>query len=204
MPAMKATHRRDILTFSAFDRARNLDFNGWLLVRDEGNILVDPVEMSDHDIAHARELGGVAWIVVTNSDHIRAASSLAATFGAEVAAPAAEREGWTGPCARWLRAGDDAWPGIEVLELEGSKTPGELAFVVDGDTLITGDLVRAHRGGGLNLLPDAKLRDKTAALASLRALADRPALRAVLVGDGWPIFEDAPRHLRRLLDEAGT
>lgn len=197
---MKATHRADIFTFSRFDPVRNVDFNAWFLVREDGNVLVDPVEMSEHDIAHANELGGVAWIVITNSDHVRAAPELAKLFGAHVAGPAAEREGFPVACDRWLAGGDAAFPGIEIVAFSGSKTPGELALVVDGDTLVTGDLVRAHKGGGIHLLPDAKLVDRGAALASLRALTEQHHLRAVLVGDGWPLFADAHAHLERLLD----
>jgi hypothetical protein len=200
---VKATHRADIFTFSRFDPERNIDFNGWFLVREGGNVLVDPVEMSEHDIAHARELGGVAWIVITNSDHVRAAPELAKAFHAEVAGPAAEREGFPVACDRWLGSGDAAFAGIEIVALDGSKTPGELALVVDGDTLITGDLVRAHKGGGIHLLPDAKLVDRDAALASLRALAEEHHLRAVLVGDGWPLFADAHAHLRDLVERPG-
>jgi hypothetical protein len=195
---VKATHRGDIFTFSTFDPVRNVDFNGWFIAREGGNVLVDPVAMSDHDIAHAKELGGVAWIVITNSDHVRAAPQLAEVFGANVAGPAAEREGFPVPCDRWLEGGEQAFVGVEVVALQGSKTPGELALVVDGDTLVTGDLLRAHKGGGIHLLPDAKLVDREAALASVRALAERRELRAVLVGDGWPLFADAHAHLERL------
>lgn len=196
---MKASHRADIFTFSVFDPVRNVDFNGWFLRRDAGNVLVDPVAMSDHDVAHAKGLGGVAWIVITNSDHVRASVTLASVFGAKIAGPAAERDGFPIACDRWLAAGDDALAGIEVVALAGSKTPGELALVVDDTTAIFGDLVRAHRGGGLHLLPPEKLVDREAALASLRPLAERGTITAVLVGDGWPMFERAGEHLRALV-----
>ena len=66
-----------------------------------------------------------------------------------------------------------------------------------GDTLIFGDIVRGQRGGALNLLPDAKLKDKAAVISSLRPLLDLPALSAVLVGDGHSAF----RHGRDALAE---
>ncbi len=201
---VKATHRPDIHTFATFDPVRNVDFNGWFVVRDGGNVLVDPVAMSEHDLAHARQLGGVAWIVITNSDHVREAPALAQAFGARVAGPAAERETFPIPCNRWLEGGETFVPGVEVIALDGSKTPGELALVIDGDTLVTGDLVRAHRGGSIHLLPDDKLRDRAAAIASLRPLAARPELRAVLVGDGWPLFDHAHAHLQRLAEATPT
>jgi hypothetical protein len=93
-------------------------------------------------------------------------------------------------------------PELEVIELHGSKTPGELALLLDGDTLVTGDLLRGHRAGRLNLLPDAKLGDKERALDSLEALARRAGIEAVLVGDGWPVFRGGSGALLELLREA--
>jgi hypothetical protein len=197
---MKATHRPDIWTFAVFDPARDVDFNGWLLVREGGNVLVDPVAMSEHDREHLARLGGAAWIAVTNSDHVRAAGELARELGAKLAGPAAERDGFPLRCDAWLGRGETWVAGIEVIELDGSKTPGELALVVDGDTLVVGDLVRAHTGGRLGILPDAKLRDRAAAVASVRMLADRAGIAAVLVGDGWPVFRDGGARLRELAD----
>lgn len=85
-----------------------------------------------------------------------------------------------------------------MLELQGSKTPGELALLVDGTTLITGDLVRAHRGGALSMLPDPKLSDRALALASVKRLAAIDTIEAVLVGDGWPMFRDGHQALVEL------
>jgi hypothetical protein len=93
--------------------------------------------------------------------------------------------------------------GLTALALDGSKTPGELALVLDGSTLVTGDLVRAHRGGGLDLLPDAKLVDRAAAIASVRRLAALPGIDAVLVGDGWPVFRGGAAALAELVASAG-
>lgn len=196
---MKALHRPDLYCWSRFDETRNLDFHGYALVRDGGNVLVDPLPMSEHDLAHLVALGGASTIVVTNSDHVRATVELAARFGASIAGPAGERESFPIACDRWLGAGDVVVDGVVVHELAGSKTPGELALVVDRTTLITGDLIRAHRGGALTLLPDPKLSDKTRAIESLRALASLEAIEAVLVGDGWPVFVDGHRRLVELL-----
>lgn len=200
---MKATHRPDIFSASVFDEARNLDFNGTLLVRPDGNVLVDPMPMTPHDREHLASLGGAADIVITNSDHVRDAVELAAQTGARLVGPVAERDGFPVACATWLSGGDPWRPGIEVVALAGSKTPGEIALVVDDDTLVAGDLIRGHVGGLLNLLPDAKLGDRAAAVASIRELAQRSALQAVLVGDGWPVFRDGHARLSDLLASLG-
>jgi len=200
---MKRLHRPDLYGWSSFDEARDLDFHSVLWVRADGNVAIDPLPLSSHDGAHLTTLGGAALIVVTNSDHLRGATALAAATGARLAGPRAERGRPGLDCTLWLGEGDEPVPGLRVLELEGSKTPGELALLLEETTLVTGDLVRAHAGGRLDLLPEPKLRDRGAALVSLRRLASLSRVEAVLPGDGWPAFRDGGALLRELLDSLG-
>jgi hypothetical protein len=198
---MKRLHRMDLYGWSRFDESRDIDFHGVAWVRPGGNVLIDPLPMSEHDAAHLERLGGAALVIVTNSDHARAAAELAQRFGARLCGPRAERETLGLPCDGWLGEGDEPVEGLKVVEMHGSKTPGELALVIDATTLVTGDLVRGHAGGRLNLLPDAKLADRAAAVASVRRIVQQyPHIEAVLVGDGWPVFRDGARALRELVD----
>ena len=196
---MKRLHRPDIFGWSEFNEDRNIDFHSVVWVRPEGNVVVDPLALGEHDEAHLRELGGVAWIVVTNSDHVRDSSKLAERTGAQLAGPSQEAANFPVECARWLADGDEVVPGMTALALEGSKTPGELALLLEGATLITGDLIRAHEGGALCLLPEKKLSDRRKAIASVRRLTLLPELDALLPGDGWPVFRDAKILLQELL-----
>ena len=201
---MKVLHRPDLFAWSCFNEDRNIDFNSYLWVRPSGNVAIDPLPVSPHDQRHIASLGGVHVIVVTNSDHTRAALEMARAFGATIAGPSAEREALRGCCNRWLEAGDEVVPGLRVLVLEGSKTPGELALVLEETTLITGDLVRAHAGGELHMLPGAKLRDPSRALESLRSLLRETQVDAVLVGNGWPVFHGGHARLAELVARSTT
>ncbi len=196
---MKALHRPSLYGWSRFDEARNLDFHSVLWVRPEGNVVIDPLPLSAHEAARLRSLGGVAWVVVTNSEHLRATRELVADFGAKVAGPRAEADSFPLRCDRWLADGEVLVPGLVALELHGSKTPGELALLLEDTTLVTGDLVRGHLGGRLNLLPDAKLKDAARARASVRGLLSRSRIDAVLVGDGWPVFRRGHEALEELV-----
>lgn len=200
---MKRLHRSDLYGWSVFNEERDIDFHSVLWVREGGNVAVDPLPMSEHDRRHLEGLGPLAWIVVTNSDHLRDTVALAARTGAAVAGPAGERDRLERSCDRWLDDGDQLVSGLDVLALAGSKTPGELALVLEGTTLITGDLVRAHAGGSLAALPAPKLSDRAAATASIRRLAAIDTIDAVLVGDGWPIFRGGGAALRDLADSLG-
>ena len=196
---MKRLHLPHLFGWSVFDQDRNIDFHSTVWVRPEGNVAIDPLPLTDHDEAHLRELGGVAWIVITNSDHVRDSIRLAENTGAQLIGPSQEANQFPVECTRWLTDGDEVVPGMSALELEGSKTPGELALLLEGSTLITGDLIRAHEGGALCLLPEVKLLNKHKAIASLRRLILLPELEALLPGDGWPVFRDAKLLIQELL-----
>ncbi|MDP1824245.1 MAG: MBL fold metallo-hydrolase [Archangium sp.] len=195
---MKRLHRKDLYGWSTFHAPLDLDFNSVLWVREGGNVAVDPLPLSEHDLAHVQKLGGVAQIVVTNSAHLRAALDLQKATGAKLIGPAGEREKLT--CDRYVSDGDEVVPGLVVRGMNGSKTPGELALVLEDTTLITGDLVRGHRADALHLLPSEKLSDRPAAIASLRRLLElHPRIEAILVGDGWCLFREGHQRLSELL-----
>ena len=86
-----------------------------------------------------------------------------------------------------------------MLVLTGSKTDGELAFVIEGETLITGDLIRAHAGGKLCMLPESKLQDSVEATESVKRLAGIKGIKAILTGDGWPVFRDGEAVMSELV-----
>ncbi|MGE3724536.1 MAG: hypothetical protein AB7I41_03240 [Candidatus Sericytochromatia bacterium] len=194
---MKALHQPAFWGWSVFNPERNLDFHSVLWVRPEGNCAFDPLPLSEHDLAHLQSLGPLSHIFISNSDHLRGAQALAAQTGACLWGPMAEKEQL--PCHAFLGDGDEPLPGLKVFAFEGSKTPGELAFLIEGQTLITGDLIRSHRAGQLCLLPDAKLSDKASAQASVRRLAECSQLEAILTGDGWPVFRDGYQVLKELI-----
>lgn len=199
---MKRTHRADLLCWSRFDEARDIDFNSYAWLRPEGTVLIDPLPLSDHDRRDLEARGPVAHIVITNSDHVRDAAALAERYRAAVVGPEGERDRLGVRCDRWIASGE-ILPGLLAIALEGSKTPGELALVLEETTLITGDLLRAHAGGSLHLLPPDKLADAAKARESVRALLAHPRIDAVLVGDGWPLFRGARAQLEELVRSFG-
>jgi glyoxylase-like metal-dependent hydrolase (beta-lactamase superfamily II) len=195
---MKLLHRPDLFCWSEFNAERNIDFHSLAWIRPEGNVLVDPLPLSDHDWAHLQSLGGADWIAITNSDHIRASQEIAKKTGAQILAPGGEKATFPIPVQRWLFDGDVVVPGLSSIALHGSKTPGELALVLEETTLITGDLVRAHQAGSLMLLPDGKLVDRSLAIASVQRLAQLSQIEAVLVGDGWQVIRNGQMYLQEL------
>lgn len=196
---MKRLHRKDLYCWSVFSEENNIDFHSLLWVRDSGNILVDPLPLSLHDETRLNELGSVALIIVTNSDHVRDAVRIADRYGGKILGPIGERHNFPIQCADWLSDGDEVIPGLRVFEMHGSKTPGELALLLEDTTLIAGDLIRCHLGGELTILPEAKLSDKAKVIMSIERLLELNRLETIFLGDGWPIFHNAKKHLAKLL-----
>jgi hypothetical protein len=55
---MKRLLLESFYSWSVFSEARQIDFNGHLWVRAGGNIVIDPVAISEPDLAQLKELGG--------------------------------------------------------------------------------------------------------------------------------------------------
>jgi Metallo-beta-lactamase superfamily len=195
---MKQLHRNDLFGWSEFNPERNLDFHSVLWVRSEGNVLIDPLPLSAHDQNHLRHFGGAKIIVITNSDHCRDAFHIAKITGADIYGPEGERGNFPLACDQWVKDNQEIVPGLVALQLNGSKTLGELALVLEQSTLITGDLIRCHVGGELCILPVAKLSDVAQAKQSVKRLADLTGIKTVLVGDGWPVFNHGEEALKSL------
>ncbi|MBC5810454.1 MAG: cupin domain-containing protein [Candidatus Eremiobacteraeota bacterium] len=187
---MQATIVDGVFMWSAWQPERNLFFNSFFLAHQDGNLAVDPLPLSEADAADIERRGGVAWIVVTNRDHERAARAVAERFGAKIAASAVDAPLMSGPVDRALADGDTIC-GVAAIALDGLKTAGEIALNVIGKhTVIVGDALWGDPAGSLRLMPDEKLGDPARGALSLRRLA--AALpENVLVGDGTCIFGGA-------------
>jgi len=196
---MKLLHKKNLFCWTNFDEDRNIDFHSYLWVRDGGNVLFDPLPLTTHDENHLNSLGKVRYIIISNSDHVRNAEALAHQIGAEIWGPAAEKANFPIKCTKWLSESKNVINGLDVYCLNGSKTDGELAFIVDGSTLITGDLIRAHSGGKLCMLPDVKLQNVEQAKDSVNRLALIKGGDAILPGDGWPVFRNGEQALLELV-----
>ena len=85
-----------------------------------------------------------------------------------------------------------------MFAVDGSKTPGGRACLLENTTRITGDRIRTHEEGKLCMLPDAKLKDRQAAVASVKKMASLENIQAVLPGDGCPIFSQGKEALNQL------
>ena len=198
---MKRLLFEDLYCWSIFSELRQLDFNGHLWVRPEGNVLIDPVPMSAPDLEQFETLGGAAWILITNQDHEREAAFFRQRCGAAVVAHAADADALSAPVDRQVGDGEEIVPGLRTIHLQHGKSAGEIALYWPAKkAVLCGDLVVGDPMGRFTLLLDEKLEDPPRAALQLRKLLELD-FDALLVGDGHSIFQDARQRLVECLEE---
>ena len=190
----------DLFCWSVFSERRQIDFNGHLWVREEGNVLVDPVPMIESDLRQLDDLGGVKWIVVTNRDHQREAAAFRERCGAQVVAHPEDVEGIEAQVDRTVGDGEEIVPGLLAVQLRFGKSAGEIAlYWPEKRTILASDLVVGAPVGRFSLLMDDVLEDPPAAALEVRKLLALD-FDAIVVGDGHSVMRDARERLLECLE----
>ena len=192
---MKQLIFNDLYSWSIFSEMRQVDFNGHLWVRPEGNVLIDPVPMIDSDLNQLDKLGGASLIVLTNSDHEREAEFFRKRTGAKIVIHEADAAALEGVAERQIIDGEEIVPGLQAIHLRYGKSPGEIAlYLPEKRAILSGDLVVGAPIGALTLLADEKLENPGKAALELRKIL---ALQfdVILVGDGHSILQNARQRL---------
>ena len=192
---MKRLIFEDIYSWGVFSSERQIDFSGHLWVRPDGNILIDPVAMSDDDREHLTALGGAKSIVLTNADHEREAATFQEWTGADIIVHEADADALNITPTRTVQDREAIVPGLHVIHLSHGKSRGEIAlYFPEKQAVLFGDLVVGEPMGALTLLADGKLNDPPKAALELRKILEL-RFNTILVGDGHSIFKDARQRL---------
>lgn len=187
-----------VYTWFRYSATLRYDLNGHYLDSEEGNVLVDPPELTFDEIDEIDTLGPPDLILITNRTHWRDTDAHLERWAApvvahEVEAPRLPRSD------RTLTDGDRLPGGWQVIFVPG-KTVGEMAlYCPEGEgVLLVGDTIIGDPPGQLRILPDEKVEDKAKLMESLRRLADL-RFETLLVGDGHSVFGGADRLVRDLV-----
>lgn len=189
----------DVFTWPWFSERHGYDFSGTLVLHDEGNLCIDPVE-PDQVVLELLAKEGVGRILITNRNHVRAANTVRERTGAPIAihpADAAYAREQGAQIDAELEVADRVGP-FRIVGVPG-KSPGEVAFHdAERGLLIVGDAVIGNPPGRLSLLPERVLDDPPRLRASLRRLLELD-FDSVLVGDGVAIPEGGRERLGELV-----
>jgi glyoxylase-like metal-dependent hydrolase (beta-lactamase superfamily II) len=190
-----------VFTWPRFSERHGYDFNGTLVLHEGGNICIDPVEPDPATLDQLAELG-VARILITNRNHVRAANAVREHTRATVAihpADAAYAQAQGAQLDSELTEGELVGP-FRVVGVPG-KSPGEVALHdAARRILVVGDAVVGNPPARLSLLSERVIDDPPALRASLRRLLALD-FDALVVGDGAAILSEARERLRELVAE---
>jgi glyoxylase-like metal-dependent hydrolase (beta-lactamase superfamily II) len=188
-----------VLVWSRLSERHGYDFNGALVLDPDGNLCIDPVE-PDAEALERLAKEGVARILLTNRNHVRAANAVRERTGAPVAIHAADaayarQQGATLDAG--LAEGERVGP-FRVVGVPG-KSPGEVALHDPARRLlVVGDALIGNPPGRLALLSEKVMDDPPRLRASVSALLALD-FDALVLGDGVPILTGARERLRELV-----
>lgn len=188
-----------ISTWGKLSERHGYDFNGTFVRHAGGNLCIDPVEPDAATLDELAELG-VARVLITNRNHVRAANAVRERTGAAVAihpddADYARAQG--AQLDEELAVGERVGP-FSVVAMPG-KSPGEVAlFDPARRILVVGDAVVGNPPGKLALLSERVMDEPALLRASLRRALELD-FDAIVVGDGVPILSGARERLRELV-----
>lgn len=190
----------DVFTWSWHSPRHGYNFNGYFVRLPDRNVCIDPVEMSDEVLEDVAQRG-LACILLTNRNHVRACEKLRRKTGAPVfihPADAAEAEHLGAAIDDYLEVGQAIGPLI--VHSAAGKSPGEVCLHwLDRKALFVGDACIGTPPGRCSLLPEKVMEDPLALQRNLRRIASKIDFDALLVGDGDPILHGGRRALQDLV-----
>jgi hypothetical protein len=184
--------------WQAYDPVMKTDLSSSAVKIHNHLFLVDPISLAPDALAELKTLGPVNAILVSNSNHARAAEALAQQFTATIFAPDSSRKEFPGTNIRAC-VGGQIVPGLKAIPIEGAAL-GEMVFHFSkgGGTLVVGDALINFEPHGFCLLPKKYCSSQRLMRESLRQLLDWPFER-LLFAHGTPILTGARARLGTLL-----
>ena len=184
--------------WQAYDPAVKADLSSSAAQSGGRLFLIDPIPLAPAPLAELTAHGSVAGVLVTSSNHPRAAAAFAQQLGATIfaAEPVSHQ---FGDAKTQSIAGGEIMPGVAAIPIEGAAS-GEMAFHFpdSGGTVVIGDALINFEPYGFTLLPAKYCSNQKQMRGSLRQLLDWPFER-LLFAHGPPILSSAQARLETLL-----
>lgn len=174
--------------------------SAWLLVRPEGNVLIDSPRWNQALIGPIEALGDIAHVALTHRDDVADARRYADRFGARSWIHRDDRR-----AAPWSTdvIGDEEvelQPGLRAIPVPG-HTKGSVVFLTDDGWLFTGDsLAWSHERDDLTAFRGACWYSWPEQTRSLGRLAARHRFHSVVPGHGARRIADDPDELHDRLE----
>lgn len=194
-----------LYSWSEYSEEKKLDFNGLLIIGKSESVIIDPPDLGKDDEAELKNIidshssSPLKGVLLTNVHHERASSLLKDKFSVPVWVNKLDQEALEASTDKSFAGGDTLFCGIQAIQLEHQKSPGETAFYIkDQKIMILGDALIGKVPGQVNMLPPDKYKDSVKAKAGLNQLLDYD-FENLLVGDGSSILKGAKEAVKTFL-----
>jgi metallo-beta-lactamase superfamily protein len=184
-----------ILLWRYYDPVIKTDLFSTGIQTDPGIFLIDPIRLAPGAVT---DLKGVAGIIVTNQNHVRASGQFADRFQVSIYANATVAAGLTGAIP--IQQDGAFVPTLTVVPIEGAAI-GEIAVHSEKDsgTMIMGDALINFEPYGFTLLPAKYCSNFKLMRTSLTKLLDY-SFERMLFAHGTPILSRARERVEALLE----
>ena len=178
-----------VFTWSWFSPEKKFNFNGHILKTEHGVVMVDPVALTEGDLAYIEAAGlKPDALVITNRNHLRTREDVLSRWNVKTVLHEAEVAQAGVPSDWVVEDGDDVY-GLTVVHVPG-KSPGEIALLwPERRVLLVGDALIAPYGK-IKTVPEEKMDDPALMKTSLARLKTLD-FDALLVGDGDSVLSGA-------------
>ena len=194
---------KDVYTWSVYSREKGYNFNGWFIPKQNplfGNVVIDPPQPSDEDLAQMKSMGGVGEIIITNKDHVRWSKELKNEFNALTKMPSLDADSVEIEVDSTFDDGNALAGFLKAVHIPDNKSPGETAlYWQQRKILIIGDALIGKPPGDVSLLPQEKYADIMLARKGIAVLAGLD-FDALLLGDGEPIPREGKTPVERFIE----
>ena len=187
-----------------YDPAVKADLFSTAIETEAGLFIVDPIELEEGALHFLTSGRKVAGIIISSSNHIRAA----AQFARDLSAPVFGHPDFTNKSefGGLVALSENERPArdLRVIFIDGAAT-GEIALHCDREegTLIVGDALINFGSHRFNFLPAKYCSDSKQMRRSLRKLLDL-SFERIFFAHGMPILVSARARLEALLNSKGN
>jgi glyoxylase-like metal-dependent hydrolase (beta-lactamase superfamily II) len=189
----------EIFLWHRYDPKVKAELFSTALVANGKMWLVDPIPLAPDPLAQLTATAPVGGVLVTNSNHGRAAADFAERFSVPIHA---HPESFSAGSAFQPLGDGTLLQTIEIITIEGGP-PGEIGlfFPAGGGTLVLGDALINFAPYGFAFLPRKYCSDEKQMRRSLRKLLTKDFSR-LLFAHGPPILSAAKARLEKLLEDS--
>jgi len=198
-PADEIQLVNDRLVFwQGYDPSVKVDLSSHAYLTPQGWVLIDPIPLREEVLIELSAEEKIAAILLTNSNHERAAADYREKSNARIIAHTGAQGAFSVEVDQWIQDGEYV-SGLKAIHLPGF-VQGEIALHAPeaGGVMMMGDALINLQSSGFAVLPDKYCDDPKLAHKSLQKLLQF-SFEVMTFAHGLPIIADARQRLEQLL-----